>query len=51
MLCLLYDKYLPGKTWQQKTKEIQDEMATKDADALIVTSLDETACKCVAYDG
>ncbi|CAC5425169.1 pepP [Mytilus coruscus] len=34
-----------GKSWIDKIKDIQQEMKEKNVDALVVTSLDEVACK------
>lgn len=34
-----------GKSWQDKVKDLRDEMVKQNAAAFIVTSLDEIACK------
>lgn len=35
----------PGKTWQDKVKEIRTEMKNKKAFALVLYKMDEIACK------
>lgn len=34
-----------GKTWLEKVKHVRGTMKKKKADALVVTALDEIACK------
>ena len=42
-LCV-YD-VIVGKSWNDKVKEVREKMTKKKADALVVTALDEIACK------
>lgn len=37
---------LTGRTWQEKLSDVRQDMKEKNAQALIVTALDEIACKC-----
>ena len=34
-----------GKSWHDKVKEVREKMTKKKADALVITALDEIACK------
>lgn len=34
-----------GKSWHEKIKEVRGTLTKKKADALVVTALDEVACK------
>lgn len=34
-----------GKSWHEKVKEVRGTLTKKKADALVVTALDEVACK------
>lgn len=43
---MLIGKVLPtGKSWHEKIKEVRGTLTKKKADALVVTALDEVACK------
>lgn len=37
-----------GQSWQEKVKDIRNEMRKKDVSVLVVTALDEVACKCLS---
>ena len=37
--------YCTGKSWQDKIKELRDEMSANQASAVVVYKLDEVACK------
>ena len=39
-----------GKSWHDKVKEAREKMTKKKADALVVTALDEVACKHLKHD-
>ena len=41
---LLFDAIV-GKSWHDKVKDVREKMTKKKADALVVTALDEIACK------
>ena len=34
-----------GRSWEEKIKAVREKMAEKKADALIISALDEIACK------
>ena len=36
---------LPGRSWQDKVSDMRTAMGDEDVDMLVVTGLDETACK------
>lgn len=42
---IFLDDNFPGRSWQKKLTDMRAEMAAKDVDLLVITSLDETACK------
>ena len=39
--------YVLGKSWQEKIRELRENLKKKRAYALVVTALDEVACKCI----
>ena len=43
-ISLLFNAIL-GKSWHDKVKEVREKLTKKKADALVVTALDEIACK------
>jgi len=42
---VVMDISFTGKSWHDKVKEVRETMTKKKADALVVTALDEVACK------
>lgn len=37
--------FIIGKSWHEKVEEVRGTLSKKKADALVVTALDEVACK------
>ena len=42
---LIGELFTIGKSWHEKVKEVRGALSKKKADALVVTALDEVACK------
>ena len=42
---LISSVYNVGKSWHEKVKEVRGTLTKKKADALVITALDEVACK------
>ena len=39
-----------GETWQEKIARLRNHMNEKEADAVVVTALDDSACKLLTFD-
>ena len=44
-MCNNFSAFLPGKSWQDKVRELRETLRKKKAYALVVTALDEIACE------
>ena len=42
---MLITTYHLGKSWHEKVKDVRGTLTKKKADALVITALDEVACK------
>lgn len=46
---MIHLNYFIGRSWEEKIKKVREKMTEKNAEGLVVTALDEIACKIRGY--